>query len=220
MKFPDDFDIEAILGQRNPRLYGIDFKLRKDASKAFNAMSVASKKDGFKIKPISSYRSFDDQKRIWNRKYMQFLSEGLSPLQAIDKIIEYSTIPGTSRHHWGTDIDIVDGNQEVDGDVLLSRLFDEDGPYFEFKLWLNQNASNFDFVEVYTSSPERKGFKYEPWHFSYAPLSTKILEVYSGIDFNGLLKSLSIEGSSYFTDEFINRYWTENILDINPLLKV
>ena len=33
---------------------------------------------------------------------------------AIDKIIEYSTLPGTSRHHWGTDIDIIDaGPPEV-----------------------------------------------------------------------------------------------------------
>ena len=27
-------------------------------------------------------------------------------IDAINEIIRFSTIPGTSRHHWGTDIDI------------------------------------------------------------------------------------------------------------------
>jgi len=216
----DDFDIEVITGQRTPELFGSNFRLRKEAAQSFEAMSRAAIIDGFRIKPDSSYRSFNDQKRIWNRKYHKFTSDGLSPQQAILKIIEYSTIPGTSRHHWGTDIDIIDGNQNVDGDVLLSHLFHDNGPYVAFKSWLNENASKYDFIEVYTSDERRKGFKYEPWHFSYAPLSIKILNIYQEIDFNKLLKSLSIVGSSQFTNEFIRKYWDEYILDINPLLKV
>ena len=42
---------------------------------------------------------------------------------AIDKIIEYSTLPGTSRHHWGTDIDIIDAEPPEEGDVLLPKNF-------------------------------------------------------------------------------------------------
>ena len=34
----------------------------------------------------------------------------LEPKKAISEIIRFSTVPGTSRHHWGTDIDIIDGN--------------------------------------------------------------------------------------------------------------
>ncbi|MDA0195710.1 MAG: M15 family metallopeptidase [Bacteroidetes bacterium] len=218
--FVDDFDVEAITGLKPPELIGSNYKLRKDAAQSFDAMSGAALMEGFKIRPVSSYRSFNDQKRIWNSKYQQFTTEdGLLPQQAILKIIEYSTIPGTSRHHWGTDIDIVDGNRKVEGDVLVSHLFQGDGPFAAFKSWLNTNASRYNFIEVYTSDQNRKGFKYEPWHFSYAPLSIKILKIYQEIDFIKLLKSLSIHGNDYFTNEFIGKYWDENVLDINPILK-
>ena len=174
---------------------------------------------GVDIFTVSSHRSFDHQKRIWNNKYDRFTTGGSTPIEAISRIIEYSTIPGTSRHHWGTDIDIVDGSKDVSGDRLLPELFSPGKPYGVLKKWLNQNADKYGFEEVYTNKPNRKGFKYEPWHFSYEPLSKSYLKKYISVGFKKLLQGLDVNGREYFSDSFINQYWTENMLDINPTLK-
>lgn len=87
-----------------------------------------------------------------------------------------------------------------------------------FKLWLDENAEKFGFYLVYTNTPGRKGFAYEPWHFTYKPLSVKMLEDYKKLDLKNLLQSNNLMGSQHFTDAFISKYLKENILDINPIL--
>ena len=71
-------------------------------------MKQAAAEDGIQIKIVSSSRSFERQLAIWNAKYIQNEENGLDPIENIRKIIEYSTIPGTSRHHWGTELDLID----------------------------------------------------------------------------------------------------------------
>ena len=60
--------------------------------------------------------------------------------QAIEKIIEYSTLPGTSRHHWGTDLDIIDADPPEEGDVLLPHKFHDNGPYNTLREWMETYA--------------------------------------------------------------------------------
>ena len=211
-------DFEEITGQKDPELFGKGYRLRKEASEAFAEMKSAAAKVKIDLFSVSSYRSFNDQKRIWNNKYQRFTRAGDSPKAAIARIIEYSTIPGTSRHHWGTDIDIVDGNKDVQGDRLLPGLFQKGQPYEELKVWLDENATGYGFYEVYTNKPGRKGFKYEPWHLTYEPMSKGILKQYMEIDFGGLLRKLTIDGNKHFDNSFIDRYWKENMMDINPSL--
>lgn len=76
--------------------------------------------------------------------------------------MEYSTIPGTSRHHWGTDIDIIDANQPYKGDPLESDKFHGDGPFCALKEWMDLHANTFGFYLVYTDNDKRTGFYYEP----------------------------------------------------------
>lgn len=214
-----DIDFDEIIGKNSPALFGEGYRLRKTAHEAFLKMKKEASAVGIDIFSVSSYRSFSDQKRIWNNKYTRFTKEGSSPEKAIARIIEYSTLPGTSRHHWGTDIDIVDGNKEVSGDRLLPGLFEPGKPYGELKAWLNDNADKYGFKEVYTNRKDRKGFKYEPWHFSYEPLSKGYLKQYQTVGFKKLLKSLEINGRDYFSDSFIQQYWDEQMTDINLELK-
>ena len=196
------------------------FQLQPEAATAFENMRAAALKDSIVLKVVSSFRDYMTQKRIWNKKYQRFTAEGMSPEAAIEKIIEYSTLPGTSRHHWGTDIDLVLGDIEVEGDVLLEEHFHQGGPYEKLRLWMENNASNFGFILVYTNEDERKGFKYEPWHYSYAPLSIPNLKRYSE---NYLLHKMTLDttllGQQYLNKEFMRRYFTENVMGINPALK-
>lgn len=207
-----------LIGKGKIPLEGNGYKLRKEASERFLAMKNAATKAGFTIYSVSSFRSYDRQNGIWTRKYNRYKSQGLSPQQSIEKIIEYSTIPGTSRHHWGTDLDIVDANKKMPSDPLHAKHFEKGGIYYTFKQWLNKNAADFGFYEVYTNDPHRKGFQYEPWHFSYQPLAKLMLDEYKKLDVKTLLQENKLIGSEYFTDEFIERYTTENILDINKKL--
>lgn len=209
---------EELIGKGNPDVFGEGFSLRKEAYDAYLKMSEAAAKKGIKIKAVSSYRTYAHQNRIWERKYKQFTSYGLSPTDAINKIVEYSTIPGTSRHHWATDIDIIDDNATYSGDVLVAEKFHGEGPFCKLKEWLDKNANRFGFYIVYTDNPKRKGFKYEPWHYSYAPISKPMLKEYRKLDIKEMLQKEKLMGNDYFTSEFISKYISENILDINPEL--
>jgi len=208
-----------LLGQGSPDLTKTSsYRLRPEAAAAYEKMRAEAAKDGIVFKVVSSYRNYSHQNRIWDRKYRRFRESGLSIIQTIEKIIEYSTIPGTSRHHWGTDIDIVDGNKNVSGDMLVPSKFHGEGPYCDFKEWMDKNANRFDFYLVYTDAPDRKGFKYEPWHYSYKPLSLGYLTDYKKLDIKTILESNKLIGSKHFTTEFIEKYISNNVLDINPEL--
>lgn len=213
-----EFPISELMGKEDIALYGKGINLRMEAHDAFVKMKKAAYSDGIDIKMVSSYRNFDRQMAIWERKYITYTDKGMKPLAAIDKIIEYSTIPGTSRHHWGTDIDIVDGYRKVEGDVLVPEKFEASGPYEFFKTWMDDNAAEFGYHLVYTKDAKRRGFKYEPWHYSYAPLSVPMLTAFRNNNISLMLQKEEFEGAEHFTKGFLRDYILNNILDINPAL--
>ena len=215
-----NMNLDILQGIKNPDLIGDTIKLEKNTYYAFKKMKKAAKKDGIKLKIVSAHRGYDRQKFIWNKKFKKFTSEySLNPVQAINEIIKYSTIPGTSRHHWGTEIDIIDENYSEEKNVLMSSKFQKDGIFYNIKHWLNLNSEKFGFYITYNDNPKRKGFKHEPWHFSYAPISKKMLSLFLKSDLKKLIQKNKIKGSEYFTEEFIEKYKSEYILDINPYLK-
>lgn len=210
------FTRNQLIGKESPEFSGVGFKMQEDAYQSFLQLKAEAAKAGIEIEIVSAYRSFQRQKEIFEGKYLRFTGQGLTPTEAIEKIIEYSTIPGTSRHHWGTDIDIIDAAVTHPENVLQPEHFHGNGPFCKLKEWLTANAERFGFYEVYTDNANRKGFKYEPWHFSYAPVSKPMLEEYKKLDIRQLLQEEKINGSEHFSEAFIEKYRTENILDINP----
>ncbi|MFH6604712.1 M15 family metallopeptidase [Maribacter algicola] len=212
----NEFSITELMGKANVDLYGEGINLRKPAHDAFLEMKKAAYSDGIDIKIVSSYRDFYRQEAIWEGKYQRYTDEdGMEPIAAIDKIIEYSTIPGTSRHHWGTDIDIIDGYRKTEGDVLVPEKFEAGGPFEDLKKWMDENSKKFDFHLVYTDDPKRKGFKYEPWHYSYAPISIPMLTAFRSKNIQALLEREEFMGIEHFTNGFVKSYIRNNILDIN-----
>lgn len=215
----EDYSIDELMGKADIELFGEGINLRKQAYEAFKEMKKAAYSDGFDIKMVSSFRDFYRQEGIWERKYLRFTEDdGMQPLDAIDKIIEYSTIPGTSRHHWGTDIDIINGYPKVTGDVLVPEKFEAGGPFEDFKLWLDENSEKFGYYLVYTNESKRRGFKYEPWHYSYAPISIPMLTAFRKVNILKLLQNEDFLGCEHFTSGFLRSYIQDNILDINQAL--
>ncbi|SHG86860.1 M15 family metallopeptidase [Flagellimonas flava] len=211
-----EYSVLELMGKADIELFGEGVNLREEASIAYGKMAKAAYADGFNIKMVSSYRDFYRQEGIWERKYLRYTEDqGIQPLDAIEKIIEYSTIPGTSRHHWGTDIDIIDGYAKVSGDVLVPEKFEAGGPFEGFKQWLDENSERFGFYLVYTDEPKRRGFKYEPWHYSYAPISIPMLTAFRKKNILRLLENEDFLGCEHFTTGFLKSYIQDNILDIN-----
>ena len=207
-----------LIGKGNPKVFGNGYKLRKEAHNAFLVMSAEALKSDVKLKAVSSYRNFTHQNSIWERKYKQNINKGLSPIESIHKIIEYSTIPGTSRHHWATDIDLIDAYAKQPKDVLDPKHFKNNGCFLKFKNWMDSNASRYGFYLVYNNDTNREGFKYEPWHYSYKPLSQTYLQAYKKLDLRTIINTENLMGSEHFSKEFITNYLNKNILDINPVL--
>jgi LAS superfamily LD-carboxypeptidase LdcB len=206
----------ALTGRGDLILVGEDYKLQKEAFEAFNTMKNAAILDGIAIEIVSSYRSFEHQKRIWERKYIAFTSKGFSPEQAIFKIIEYSTLPGTSRHHWGTDIDIIDGFVSKPKNILIEKNYLENGIYSKLKIWMDKNSEKYGFYLVYTNDINRKGFKFEPWHYSFKPLSKPMLTEFKKIDLSNIYAAIELKGYKFLTQEFLKKYIDQNVFDINP----
>ena len=209
----------AILTGQVERTMVDDFSgLQPEVVEAFKKMAEAAAAEGIKLKVISGFRSYDRQVKIWNTKYKEYRKEGYIPPEAVKKIVEYSTIPGTSRHHWGTDLDIIDEEPDVTEGVLDPDKFGEGGPFHKMKVWMDENASDYGFLRVYTDDTGRKGFHYEPWHYSYASLSIPMLKAYMELDLVKTLNTSRLLGGQILDQAFMERYTREQILDINPKL--
>ncbi len=212
------FTHNELSGMDTPADSNNPFSLRGEVFLAFTKMQQAAALEGIPIKIVSSFRSFKRQQQIWNRKYKKYTSQGLSPEVAINKIIEYSTLPGTSRHHWGTDIDIVMDVDSPPTSLLVPSNFDKNQVFYPLKKWMDTNAYKYGFELVYTNSPNRKGFKYEPWHYSYTPTSKLMLSEYLNCKTIYRLNQKNTSGCIYLSSKFIEKYVKLNILEINPTL--
>lgn len=146
------------------------FYLRREVYEALSAMTKAAKKDGISLVVVSAFRSFDDQKRIWETKWKRFASSYPEPLQRCKAILRYSSAPGTSRHHWGTDVDLV----SVDPAFFKTKQGQK------ILAWLENHAPTYGFERPYTPLSQRTGgYEEEPWHWSYRPLATNYLCLYT-----------------------------------------
>lgn len=149
--------------------------IRKDVFEAYKKMYVAAKKEGIQLVIISATRNFDAQKKIWEDKWFgkRLLEGGINAWTDISndslrslKILEYSSMPGTSRHHWGTDIDL---------NALQNQYFAK-GEGKKIYQWLNKHAADFGFCQTYTSFGKGRstGYQEEKWHWSYIPVSGQL----------------------------------------------
>lgn len=145
--------------------------LRAEAFGAFVKMYDAAMKDGVKLVIRSATRNFTYQRGIWERKWTGKtpLSDGINAAKDIaqdkaraEKIMNYSAMPGASRHHWGTDIDL----NSFNNDYFAS------GTGLKVYQWLSQHAHEYGYCQPYTPKENgRSGYNEEKWHWSYTPLS-------------------------------------------------
>jgi LAS superfamily LD-carboxypeptidase LdcB len=142
----------------------------------------AARADGFDLVPQSSFRGFSRQLAIWNGKFSgerpmldasgrPIGTAELSVQQRVDAILLWSALPGASRHHWGTDVDLIDVRAIApDYRVRLTpEEFAPGGPFAKLAGWLDANAARFGFFRPFRGV--LSGVQPEPWHFSFAPIA-------------------------------------------------
>jgi LAS superfamily LD-carboxypeptidase LdcB len=138
---------------------------------AFEEMAAAAEKEGIVLKVISGGRNFNMQKSIWERKWNARRPNFKSDKETALDILKYSSMPGTSRHHWGTDLDI---------NSLEPSYFASGKGKKEYD-WLQKNAGSFGFCQTYDNKQAsgRSGYSEEKWHYSYMPISSVLLSQYN-----------------------------------------
>ncbi|WP_423186241.1 M15 family metallopeptidase [Alishewanella sp. d11] len=157
---------------------------------ALNRLAEAMAQDGIKLKIVSAWRGFERQASIWQAKCegrrAVFNSEqqviDISKLQGLAKleaIMLYSALPGASRHHWGTELDIYDA-AAVPADYqpqLQAAEYAAGGPFHKLSLWLAQHAKTYGFFLPYQRY--QGGVAAEPWHISYWPVANRCQAAYN-----------------------------------------
>ena len=165
--------------------------LRKEVYEAYKMMYAAARAENINLEIISATRNFNYQKDIWERKWefhsVRKTKNTLSSEQIAKKILKYSAMPGSSRHHWGTDIDLCNINSAYYLSPKGKKIYQ----------WLVNNAHLYGFCQPYSSKKEitRTGYNEEKWHWSYQPASRVFTEKASRIlensDFTGFSGSES-----------------------------
>ncbi|WP_028043848.1 M15 family metallopeptidase [Candidatus Stoquefichus massiliensis] len=126
-------------------------QLRKAASDALEQMYQAALKKDLHLAINSAYRTYQQQKAIYDeyhQKYDEVTANGLV------------AIPGSSEHQLGLGVDLT-SQSVIDG----KWRFFGDTPEYQ---WVVKNAYQYGFILRYPSSQSAlTGTANEPWHFRY-----------------------------------------------------
>jgi len=208
MKPINSITIEQVLGQTEQHLQYLNERvaIHQEMKVAWLALVAAAKTDAIELQIASGFRSFDRQLMLWNNKFSgktaiknmagdTIASEYLSPLELIHSILLYSALPGASRHHWGSDIDVYAPNLLAKGYQLQLEPWEysEQGPLAKLSEWLAKHAHLYGFYFPYASY--QGGVAAEPWHLSYAPLATQYQQTFDIALLADALRNSSILGS-------------------------
>ncbi|MBM3427848.1 MAG: M15 family metallopeptidase [Bacteroidetes bacterium] len=172
-----------------------DAYLQSQVIDSLKKMFSAAQKDGITFKVISASRNFETQKNIWERKWNNEHQKNpkIGDVNCAQKILRYSSMPGTSRHHWGTDFDLNSLEPAYFGTGKGKKEYD----------WLREHAASYGFYQPYDGNPNRTGYQEEKWHWSFFPLSQSYLNAYIALvkpsDINGFKGAQTAEKINVIT---------------------
>jgi len=183
-------NFEELTGQATSHILQLEeprFAAAPQTVRAFLAMREAARLEGLELSVFSGFRDFNSQLRIWNMK-----AEGRRPLldlsgepldygsltseEIIEGILRWSALPGASRHHWGSELDLIDLNAMPPGyrvQLVLSE-YSSEGVFGPLNQWLEARAEEFGFFRPYRI--DRGGVAPEPWHLSLREISQPRLD--------------------------------------------
>ncbi len=174
-------------------LDGNGLGMHPDCRAALGRLQERAAEQGFNLQVASGFRSYERQRAIWNAKAsgerlifdeadQQLDIAELSEEQLLHAILRFSALPGTSRHHWGTDLDIYDAAAvEPDYQVQLSATeVTGTGVFCPLHEWLDGRLAAADCENFYRPyDRDQGGVAPERWHLSYQPLAAECMQILS-----------------------------------------
>ncbi|WP_300582106.1 M15 family metallopeptidase [uncultured Pseudoalteromonas sp.] len=200
-------------------------RLHRDIVNDFLALQQRAKEAGIDLTIASSFRDFHRQSAIWNAKF-----QGLRPVYTLEQqtvdlaslsdtekchaIMLYSALPGASRHHFGTDLDIYD-TRPIDDDYQLQLTPDEyspTGPFAKLTAWLDDNLEKYGFYRPYQEY--KGGVAPEPWHISHIGVSAKMMQYLSVATLQQSIEQSELSGKQAILAE-LNTLYERYVLNVN-----
>jgi LAS superfamily LD-carboxypeptidase LdcB len=198
--------------------------VHREVVRPFLALRALAADAGFDIAIESGFRSFDQQLSIWNRKARGELAvldsearplaiASLSDRDLAFAILRWSALPGASRHHWGTDIDVYDAAARPEGYEieLVPAEYEGGGMFAPLSAWLDERIANrtaSGFFRPYDR--DRSGIAPERWHLSYGPLAAEFARMLSiellrdtVVSADMLLKDVVLANLEEIVDRFV-----------------
>ena len=181
-------------------------RLHIEVFEPFLDLMKRAKAAGFDLSVASSYRSFERQLSIWNDK-----ARGLRPVldsaglplninclndyEKLCAILRWSALPGCSRHHWGTDLDVYDKAHMPPNYALQLTVAETEGagPFVLFHEWLQRELAENPHGFFRPYNKDRGGVAPEPWHLSYAPVAMEYARQFSVENLREQLLAVDIE---------------------------
>ena len=151
-KLPEDYEADLIQ-LRNDQ--AVDVRCYP----ALQQMMDDCREEGLEPLICSSYRTVKRQEELYQKKVREFQAQGLALKAAEEEAAQVVALPGTSEHHLGLAVDIVDMNyQQLDTHQETTKV----------QKWLKENSWRYGFILRYPNGKsDITGIIYEPWHYRY-----------------------------------------------------
>ena len=142
-KVPEDYQLNLITLENR--------QVDATCAESLKAMLSAARNAGLTCELDSTYRDIKTQTYLWDYRYNDYLSLGYSAEEAYQLSARRVAYPGTSEHHTGLALDIMD--------------LAGDGKLYE---WFREHAWEYGFIVRYDGDKEAlTGIRDEPWHLRY-----------------------------------------------------
>ena len=165
---------------------GQDFLLHVEVLPHWKRLTQQAQLAGFCLQIASAWRGFDRQQTIWNGKATgkrTVLDVSGTPIditqltedELLFAILRWSAIPGCSRHHWGTDLDVFDAaavTQDYSVQLTTAECIDC-GPFAPMHAWLDETLQKKDAVFYRPYIKDCGGIAPERWHLSCYPIAAR-----------------------------------------------
>jgi LAS superfamily LD-carboxypeptidase LdcB len=229
---PREFTLDQLTGRSRDHIRevghgpGSHCHLHKEVAGPYLAMRAAAAVDGIDLVAFSGFRDFDRQLGIWNGKFrgerpMQDRAGrpldvlALAPAERVAAILWWSALPGASRHHWGTDFDVMDAAALPPGYKLqvVPSEYGAGGPFARLTAWLDEHMHAFGFFRPFAT--DRGGVSPEPWHLSHAPVAARAQAASSVDGLRAVLAGVEIEGKAEVLAA-LDRDFANYVVNVDP----
>jgi zinc D-Ala-D-Ala carboxypeptidase len=178
----------------------------REVMESYWALWRDAQQNGWRLTLVSGYRSFYAQRKIWNQYAEEYRKRNnLTEEGRVRAIMSLAAVPGLSRHHWGTELDI---SEETLRGQLGTIESDISPRVLDFYRWMGENAPRFGFCKVYAG--QKGSIREEHWHWSYIPFSRVYGRQFAEIKSFKRIMNIDVEEVEYLRRNFPKIQQREN----------